>query len=85
MPTFLQDLRYGARAIRRAPGFAFVAIATLAFAYFFDAVMVKFSWVGGNSLLTGTRVPRPVLGPFDFADRRASRTAAVASARWSFR
>ena len=33
--------------------------------------MVKFSWVGGNSLLTGTRVPRPVIGPFDFADDRA--------------
>jgi branched-chain amino acid transport system permease protein len=56
--------------VRRIGGI-WVAIATLAFAYFFDAVMVKFSWVGGNSLLTGTRVPRPVIGPFDFADRRA--------------
>ena len=54
-------------------GGIWVAIATLAFAYFFDAVMVKFSFVGGGqtSLLQGTRVPRPSLGPFDFADDRA--------------
>ena len=49
-------------------GGVWLAIATLAFAFFFDAVMVKFSWVGGGStaLLAGTRVPRPVLGPWDF-------------------
>lgn len=49
-------------------GGVWLAIATLAFAFFFDAVMVRFSWVGGGStaLLTGTRVPRPVLGPWDF-------------------
>jgi ABC-type branched-subunit amino acid transport system permease subunit len=49
------------------------AIATLAFAFFFDAVVVRLPFVGGgsNSLLTGTRVPRPVLGPWDFADDRA--------------
>jgi branched-chain amino acid transport system permease protein len=51
-------------------GGIWVAIATLAFAYFFDAVLVKFSWVGGDSL-SGTRVPRPVVGPWDFADDRA--------------
>ena len=58
--------------VRRLGGI-WVAIATLAFAYFFDAVMVKFSWVGGGetSLLQGTRVPRPVIGPWDFADDRA--------------
>ena len=58
--------------VRRLGGI-WVAIATLAFAYFFDSVMVKFSWVGGGetSLLQGTRVPRPVLGPWDFADDRA--------------
>ena len=51
-------------------GGVWLAIATLAFAFFFDAVMVKFSWVGGGStaLLTGTRVPRPVLGPWDFGE-----------------
>lgn len=54
-------------------GGVWVAIATLAFAFFFDAVMVKLPWVGGggSSLLQGTRVPRPVLGPWDFADDRA--------------
>ena len=54
-------------------GGVWTAVATLAFAFFFDAVMVKFSWVGGGntSLLQGTRVPRPVLGPWDFADDRA--------------
>ncbi len=53
-------------------GGIWVAIATLAFAFFFDAVMVKFSWVGGGgtSLLQGTRVPRPTLGPWDLADDR---------------
>ena len=51
-------------------GGIWLAIATLAFAFFFDAVMLKFSWVGGggSSLLQGHRGPRPVLGPWDFAD-----------------
>jgi branched-subunit amino acid ABC-type transport system permease component len=51
-------------------GGVWVAIATLAFAYFFDSVMVKFSWVGGGdtALLQGNRVPRPVIGPWDLAD-----------------
>jgi branched-subunit amino acid ABC-type transport system permease component len=51
-------------------GGVWVAIATLAFAYFFDAVMVKLPWVGGGdtSLLQGTRVPRPTIGPWDLAD-----------------
>jgi branched-chain amino acid transport system permease protein len=54
-------------------GGIWVALATLAFAYFFDAVMVKLPWVGGGgtSLLQGTRVPRPVIGPWDLADDRA--------------
>jgi ABC-type branched-subunit amino acid transport system permease subunit len=56
--------------VRRIGGI-WVAIATLAFAYFFDAVMVKLSWVGGSSLLTGTRVPRPLIGPWDFEDDRS--------------
>lgn len=53
-------------------GGIWVAIATLAFAFFFDAVMIKFSWVGGGgtSLLQGTRVPRPTIGPWDMADDR---------------
>jgi ABC-type branched-subunit amino acid transport system permease subunit len=54
-------------------GGIWVAIATLAFAFFFDAVMIKFSWVGGGgtSLLQGTRVPRPTIGPWDLNDDRA--------------
>ncbi|MEZ5168562.1 MAG: hypothetical protein R2695_19565 [Acidimicrobiales bacterium] len=50
-------------------GGVWLAIATLAFTFFFDAVMVKFTWVGGGStalLSGGTEVPRPVLGPWDF-------------------
>lgn len=51
-------------------GRVWVAIATLAFAAFFDAVVVKLPFVGGGgtSLLQGTRVPRPVVGPWDLAD-----------------
>jgi len=57
--------------IRRLAG-VWTAIATLAFAFFFDAVIVQLPFVGGggNSLLTGTRLPRPVLGPWDFKDDR---------------
>jgi len=55
--------------VRRLGG-VWVAIATLAFAYFFDAVIINLPFVGGggNSLLTGTQVPRPVLGPWNFED-----------------
>ncbi|HEX6237611.1 MAG TPA: ABC transporter permease [Acidimicrobiales bacterium] len=51
-------------------GGVWVAIATLAFAFFFDAVMVRLSFVGGGgtSLMQGTRVPRPTIGPWDLAD-----------------
>ena len=58
--------------IRRLGG-VWTAIATLAFAFFFDAVIVQLPFVGGgsNSLLTGTKVPRPVLGPWDFHDDKA--------------
>jgi ABC-type branched-subunit amino acid transport system permease subunit len=58
--------------IRRLSGI-WVAIATLAFAFFFDAVMIKFSWVGGSdtALLQGTKVPRPVIGPWDMGDDKS--------------
>ncbi len=51
-------------------GRVWVAIATLAFAAFFDAVLVRLPFVGGGdtSLLQGTRVPRPTIGPWDLFD-----------------
>jgi branched-chain amino acid transport system permease protein len=51
-------------------GRVWVAIATLAFAAFFDAVVVKLPFAGGGatSLLQGTRIPRPKLGPLDLGD-----------------
>lgn len=54
-------------------GTVWVAIATLAFAAFFDAVLVRMPFVGGGgtSLMQGTRVPRPVVGPWDLSDDRA--------------
>ena len=61
--------------IRRLNGI-WVAIATLAFAYFFDAVMVKFSWVGGSAQ-AATVVPRPVIGPWDFASDESFLALAV--------
>ncbi len=50
-----------------------VAIATLAFAFFFDAVMVKFSWVGGSrsAASASLAVPRPVLGPWTFGNDKS--------------
>jgi branched-subunit amino acid ABC-type transport system permease component len=54
-------------------GGVWLAIATLAFAFFFDQVMVKLSWIGGGntSLLQGTRVPRPEIGPIDFGNDKS--------------
>jgi branched-chain amino acid transport system permease protein len=61
--------------IRRLSGI-WVAIATLAFAFFFDAVLVPQSWVGGTTF-GGTQVPRPVIGPWDFASDKAFLVLAV--------
>jgi branched-subunit amino acid ABC-type transport system permease component len=44
-----------------------LSLATLAFALFFDSVLVKFSWVNGQSLQEPF-VPRPLIGPIDFGD-----------------
>jgi branched-chain amino acid transport system permease protein len=60
-------------------GGIWVAIATLAFAFFFDAVLVRqpFLGGGGTSLLQGTRVPRPTLGPWDLDNDKAFLVLAV--------
>jgi len=60
-------------------GGVWLAIATLAFAFFFDQVMVKLAWVGGGdtALIQGTRVPRPVLGPIDFASDKSFLALAI--------
>lgn len=44
-----------------------LSLATLAFALFFDSVLVKFSWVNGQSIQEPF-VPRPLLGPIDFGE-----------------
>jgi ABC-type branched-subunit amino acid transport system permease subunit len=53
--------------LRRLNGI-WVAIATLAFAYFFDSVLVKLPIVGGTDSFTTTKVPRPKVGPWDMAN-----------------
>ncbi len=60
-------------------GGIWLAIATLAFAFFFDAVLVRTSWIGGGdtALLQGTRVPRPILGPIDFGNDKSFLALAV--------
>ena len=58
--------------LRRLSG-VWIAIATLAFAFFFDAVMVKFSWTGApTGAATGElTVPRPMVGPWDLASDKS--------------
>jgi branched-chain amino acid transport system permease protein len=49
-----------------------IAIATLAFAFFYHSVIVKFSWAGGTQDGRASQaIPRPALGPWDFDDNRA--------------
>jgi branched-subunit amino acid ABC-type transport system permease component len=64
--------------VRRLGG-VWTAIATLAFAYFFDSVIVKLPVVGGGdtSLFSGTVVPRPVIGPFDLESDKSFLVFAV--------
>jgi len=46
-------------------GGIFLSLATLAFAFFFQNVIVNFSWVGGG--LLPIEAPRPLLGSIDFS------------------
>jgi ABC-type branched-subunit amino acid transport system permease subunit len=50
-------------------GGIYLSLATLAFALFFDSVMVPLKWVSGGSF--PIQVPRPLLGPFDFASDKS--------------
>ncbi len=45
-------------------GGIFLALATFAFALFFDNVMARFDWVGGG--VVPEAAPRPTIGPIDF-------------------
>ncbi len=45
-----------------------LGLVTLSFALFADQLLFQYSWSGGG--LTGVAVPRPVLGPIDFASDR---------------
>ncbi len=47
----------------------YLSLATLAFALFFDNVMVKFSWVSGSP--SPPQIPRPQLGGIDFASQKS--------------
>jgi ABC-type branched-subunit amino acid transport system ATPase component/branched-subunit amino acid ABC-type transport system permease component len=50
-------------------GGIYLALATLAFAMFFETVIVKLDWAGGG--LLPVKVPRPVLGPVDFTSDKS--------------
>jgi ABC-type branched-subunit amino acid transport system permease subunit len=50
-------------------GGIYLSLATLAFALFFENVMVKLSWVSGSP--SPPQVPRPQLGNIDFANEKS--------------
>ena len=50
-------------------GGIYLSLATLAFALFFENVMVKFGWVGGAP--SPPPIPRPQLGGVDFASEKS--------------
>ena len=56
--------------LRRLNGI-WVAIATLAFAYFFDSVLLKLPILGGTDSFSTTKVVRPKIGPWDFASDKS--------------
>ncbi|MDZ7733340.1 MAG: hypothetical protein U5R31_09705 [Acidimicrobiia bacterium] len=47
----------------------YLALVTLAFAIMFENIVVPQEWVSGGT--RSIRVPRPTVGPFDFADERS--------------
>ena len=50
-------------------GGIYLSLATLAFALMFESVLVPLDWVSGGAI--ALRVPRPVVGPIDFASDKA--------------
>jgi ABC-type branched-subunit amino acid transport system permease subunit len=57
-------------------GGIFLALATLAFALFFENVMVKFTWVSGGAVALD--VPRPQIGPIGFESDKSFFVLSVA-------
>ena len=55
-------------AVIRLPGI-YAALATLAFAMFFEGVLVPVEWVSGGT--TPQKVPRPLIAGIDFASDRS--------------
>jgi branched-subunit amino acid ABC-type transport system permease component len=50
-------------------GGIFLSLATLAFAYFFQNVLLQIAWVSGG--ITPITAPRPLIGPIDFASDKS--------------
>ena len=50
-------------------GGIFLSLATLAFAFFFDHVLLNYSWIGGGSLPIAA--PRPLMGSISFNSDKA--------------
>jgi branched-chain amino acid transport system permease protein len=59
-------------------GGIYLALATLAFALMFQSVLVPLDWVAGGEGAPPVRVPRPELGPIDFANDRTFFVLALA-------
>jgi branched-chain amino acid transport system permease protein len=50
-------------------GGIFLSLATVAFALFFQLVMVPLDWLQGAGSITN--IPRPIIGPFDFSNDKS--------------
>ncbi|MBV8949273.1 MAG: ABC transporter permease, partial [Actinobacteria bacterium] len=57
-------------------GGIYLALATFAFALMFESVLVPLTWVGGGA--NPIKVPRPKLGPVDFANNKSFFFLAIA-------
>jgi ABC-type branched-subunit amino acid transport system permease subunit len=50
-------------------GGIYLALATFAFALMFESILIPLDWVGGGA--APIKVPRPTIGPVDFANNRS--------------